>query len=147
MRTLALILLTFCLPFLAMGEPPHPDWADLAGLMSGEYTVVGRMPDSNTTYSGHLSLHAKGKKLAFVRTINGDTVHGTAFFDTVAGYDRIPALRLSFIQNGQLFHGLYQWSSDYDNYFRLTGYVYLPENKTKAAGLETFFPLPPSTRD
>ena len=147
MRALAFILLTSCLPCRVMAEPPHPDWADLAAGMSGEYTVVGRMPDSSTTYSGHLSFQAKGKKLAFVRTINGQTSRGTASFDTVAGYDHIPVLRLRFVLAGHLYHGIYQWKGDYDNYLRLTGYVYSPNDTTKSPGLEAFFPLPPLVRD
>ena len=136
MRIPALILLTFSLPSFAMAKPPHPDWADLAELMSGEYTVVGRRPDSKTTFSGHLSFHARGKKLAFVRTINGETVRGTAFFDTLPDCNR-PVLRLSFFQDGQLYLGLFEWNTDCGNYFRFTGYV--GSKKTRAAGLETLF--------
>ena len=56
-------------------------------------------------------------------------------------------LRLNFTQDGHDYAGTYQWTSDYDNYIRFTGYVYRPDGKTKAAGLETFFPVPPSMSD
>ena len=139
MRNLTL-LLTLCLFSIAKAEPPKRDLAELASLMAGEYTVIGKRPDSGTTYFGHLSFRAHGQKLAFVRIINGDTVRGTAIFDTVAGLDRIPVLRLPFAQDGRPYEGTYQWTGDYNNYIRFTGYVYLPGTKTKAAGLEAFLP-------
>ncbi len=140
MRTLALVLLTFCLPFLAVAEPPHPDWANLADMLSGEFTVIGRRPDSRTVYTGHISLHPEGEKLAYTRTINGRTTRGTAHFELVSSENR-PALRLRFCESGHRYDGLYEWKGDYDNSFRFTGTILSLDRKTKSYGLEAFFPV------
>lgn len=138
MHTLNLILLIFSLQSLAMAEPPAGDWKHRAYLMAGEYTVIGRKPDSKALYFGHLSLHANGEKLNFVKTIEHVTVRGTAFLD------RLPecqyyVLHLTFIQNGQSFEGQFEFSVDCNNAFRFTGYIG-SDNHTKVAGLEAFFP-------
>ncbi len=143
MRAISFLWLMLLLQSAAMAGMPREVWVKDAKEMSGEYTIVGKKPDSNTTYYGELSFRAKGAKLAFVRTINHVTVRGTAHFDTVADYDNIPVLRLRFSQDGKLYEGIYQWRLDYDHRMQFTGYVYLPDNTTKAAGLETFLPAPP----
>jgi hypothetical protein len=79
-----------------------------------------------------------------VRTINHVTVRGTAHFDTVADYDNIPVRRLRFSQDGKFYEGTYQWRQDYDHCMQFTGYVYLPDNTTKAPGLETLLPAAPA---
>ncbi len=143
MLALRFILLIFCCESFAIAGMPREVWVKDAKEMSGEYTIVGKKPDSNVTYYGHISLRANGAKLAFARTISDVTVLGTAHFDTVADYDNIPVLRLRFSQDGKLYEGIYQWRLDYDHRMQFTGYVYLPDNTTKAAGLETFLPAPP----
>jgi hypothetical protein len=61
MRNLAFILLMFCLPSLAMAEPPRKDWTEFAGRMSvGGYTMIGRNPDSKMMYSGRISFDSRG---------------------------------------------------------------------------------------
>ena len=57
------------------------------------------------------------------RTVEGKT--GTARFDTVAGSDRIPVLRMHFHVDGEEYEATYHWQSDPDNYPRFTGYLYL----------------------
>ncbi len=141
MRGLAIILLTFCLPCLALAEPPHPDWAELAGTMSGEYTVIGRRPDSRKTYSGHLSFRAEGEGLAFVRTINGQIESGTGRFELVSSENR-PALRLYFLEDGRWHDGLYEWRRDHHNALRFTGFIMSLPQKTTLYGAEAFFPAP-----
>ncbi len=121
------------------------DRTGMVNFMVGDYTIVGRKPDSSATYTGKLHFTARGEKLNFTRTVGGHTTRGTAVFDTVADGDRIPVLRLNFHQFGRDYAGTYQWSSDYDNYARFTGYIYRPNTKT--AGLEMLFPVPPSVRD
>lgn len=145
MRHPTLVLPLLCWLSLAAAEPSGQDLADIAAAMEGEYTVVGKKPDSAATYSGTLTFRARGQQLDFTRTIGRQTVRGTAVFSTVAGSDRIPVLKMSFSQDGRKRDGIYQWAGDYDNYFRFTGYVY--GGRTKAAGLEALFPLPPSRRN
>lgn len=144
MRTSAFIILMFFLQSFEFRCPAAEDWFKVAKAMSGDYTVVGKKPDSNTTYLGHLSFHAIGKKLEFIRSINHVTVRGTAFFDNVADDDQGPVLRLRFWQGGKLYEGTYLWDTDYDNRVQISGYVYRFDETTRRAGLETLFPVPPS---
>ncbi len=138
MRILQLILLTFSLQSLATADPPIGDWKHRAYQMAGEYTVIGRKPDSKTLYFGHLSLYANGEKLDFVKIINHVTVRGTAFLNRLpeCQYD---VLHVIFAQNGQSFEGEFEFSVDCQNAFRFTGYIG-SDNHTKVAGLEAYFP-------
>jgi len=111
----------------------------LRGYMAGEYDLIGRKADSTATYAGHVTLRDEGGVLQVMRTIEGKTDKCAARFDTVAGTDRIPVLRMHFLFDGKEYDATYRWQSDPDNYPRLTGYVYLAG--TKAPGLEALFPI------
>ena len=107
--------------------------------MAGEYDLIVRKPDSIATYTGHLTLRNENGVLQVTRTIGGKTDKCVARFDTVAGDDRIPVLRMHFHLDGFEYDATYRWQSDPDNYPRFTGYVYLAE--TKSPGLEALFPI------
>lgn len=123
----------------AGGKPSDPTF--LRGFLSGEYDLIGRRPDSSSTYTGRVTLVDKDGVLQVTRTVDGKTVRGTMKFDTVGGADRIPVLRVRFRMDGREYEATYLWQSDLDNYPRLTGYIYLPGNRTKSPGLEAFFPI------
>jgi hypothetical protein len=107
--------------------------------MVGEYDLIGRKPDSTATYSRHVTLRDENGVLQITRTIDGNTDKCVARFDTVAGGDRIPVLRMHFHLDGKEYDATYRWQSDPDNYPRFTGYVYLAG--TKSPGLEALFPI------
>jgi hypothetical protein len=111
----------------------------LRGFMAGEYELIGRKADSTATYTGHVTLRDQNGVLQVTRTINGKTEKCTARFDTVAGEDRIPVLRLHFLLDQQEYDATYCWQSDTDNYPRFTGSVYRTD--TKSPGLEALFPI------
>lgn len=149
-RRLALLLGLLCLsPCAARAKPASKlPRADLVNIMVGDYTIVGKKPDSNATYTGRLSFRARGSKLAFTRTVDGRTVRGIATLEMTTVGDPAPVLRMRFVQDGQRLEATFQWMFDLDNYARFTGYVYLPDDTTtKAAGLEMLFPLLPTVRD
>jgi hypothetical protein len=106
--------------------------------MAGEYDVIGRKADSSATYNGHVTLRDEGGILQVTRTVEGKTDKCAARFDTVAGTDRIPVLRMHFYLDGKEYDATYRWQSDPDNYPRFTGYLYL--SGTKSPGLEALFP-------
>jgi len=110
----------------------------LRNYMAGEYDLIGRKADSSATYSGHVTLRDEGEVLQVTRTVEGKTDKCAARFDTVAGTDRIPVLRMHFYFNGKEYDATYRWQSDPDNYPRFTGYLYL--SGTKSPGLEALFP-------
>ena len=107
--------------------------------MAGEYDLIGRKADSSGTYNGRVTFRDEGGVLQVTRTIEGKTGKCAARFDTVAGTDRIPVLRMHFHFDGKEYDATYSWQSDPDNYPRLTGYLYL--SGTKSPGLEALFPI------
>lgn len=111
----------------------------LRSYMAGEYDLIGRKADSSATYNGHVTLRDEGGVLQVIRTVEGKTGKCAARFDTVAGTDRIPVLRMRFRFDGNEYDATYIWQSDPDNYPRLTGYLYL--SGTKSPGLEALFPI------
>jgi hypothetical protein len=115
------------------------DEASLRGYMAGEYDLIGRKPDSPVTYTGRVMLRDENGVLQVTRTIEGKTEKCAARFDTVAGEDRIPVLRMHFHLNDREYDATYRWQSDPDNYPRFTGYLYLAG--TKSPGLEALFPI------
>jgi hypothetical protein len=120
-------------------DPKPPDEDFLRNYMAGEYDLIGRKADSNTTYNGHVTLRDEQGVLQVTRTAGGKTEKCFARFDTVAGSDRIPVLRMHFNFDGKEYDATYRWQSDPDNYPRFTGYLYLPG--TKSPGLEALFPI------
>ena len=115
------------------------DEESLRGYMTGEYDLIGRKSDSTATYTGHVTLREEKGVLKVTRTIDGNTDKCVARFDTVAGTDRIPAMRMHFHFDGKEYDATYRWQSDPDNYPRFTGYLYL--SGTKSPGLEALFPI------
>jgi uncharacterized protein YciI len=115
------------------------DEESLRSYMVGEYDLIGRKPDSTATYAGRVTLRDENGVLQVTRTIEGKTDKCVARFDTVAGDDRIPVLKMHFHLDNREYDAAYRWQSDLDNYPRFTGYVYLPG--TKSPGLEALFPI------
>ena len=111
----------------------------LRNYMAGEYELIGRKADSTSTYSGHITLRDEAGVLQVTRTVEGNIEKCVARFDTVAGDDRIPVLRMHFHLDGKEYDATYRWQSDPDNYPRFTGYLYL--SSTKSPGLEALFPI------
>src|SRR5882724_5314424 len=96
-----------CLAILAMllfansarcadADRKRPDEESLRSYMAGEYDLIGRKADSTATYSGHVTLQDVNGVLQVTRTIEGKTDECVARFDTVAGDDKIPVLRIHF---------------------------------------------------
>jgi len=115
------------------------DEESLRSYMAGEFDLIGRKADSSATYNGHVTLRDEGGVLQVTRTVEGKTDKCAARFDTVAGTDRIPVLRMHFYFDGKEYDATYRWQSDPDNYPRFTGYLYL--SNTKSPGLEALFPI------
>jgi hypothetical protein len=113
------------------------DQQSLRSYMDGEYDLIGRKTDSNATYNGRVTLRDEGALLQVTRTVEGKTEKCAARFDTVAGGDRIPVLRMHFRFDGKEYDATYSWQSDPDNYPRFTGYLYL--SGTKCLAWKRFF--------
>ena len=138
LATLAILLVAYS-GCCADAGSKELDQEFLRGYMAGEYDLIGRKADSSATYSGHVTLQDVNGVLQVTRTIEGKTDKCAARFDTVAGADRIPVLRMHFRFDGKEYEATYRWQSDPDNYPRFTGCVYL--TGTKSPGLEALFPI------
>jgi hypothetical protein len=129
------------------GKPPDVEF--LLGFLSGEYRVVGQMPDGGAAYVGRINLKPKGNAFEITRDISGVTTKGTAAIETAG--EGCPVLRIRFSLDAVDYEGTFQWRSDLDNYARLTGHVYRRltgypyrrYDQTKWPGLEAWFPLAP----
>ena len=138
LATLAILLLASSVRCSDADQKPL-DQEFLRNYMAGEYDLIGRKADSSATYNGHVTLRDEGGALQVTRTVEGKTDKCAARFDTVAGSDRIPVLRMHFRFDGKEYDATYRWQSDPDNYPRFTGYLYL--SGTKSPGLEALFPI------
>jgi hypothetical protein len=142
MKTCVVILTLMLLgDSLRCADADHKPLDDefLRSYMSGDYDLIGRKPDSTTTYNGRIAIRDEDGVLQVTRTVDGKTDKCAARFDTVAGTDRIPVLRMHFRFDGKEYDATYRWQSDSDNYPRFTGYLYL--SGTKSPGLEALFPI------
>jgi hypothetical protein len=123
----------------AATDPEPLDEESLRSYMAGEYELIGRKPGSTATYTGHVTFRDQKGILQVARAIDGKTDRSVARFDTVAGTDRIPVVKMHFRFDGKEYDATYRWQSDPDNYPRFTGYVYLAG--TKSPGIEALFPI------
>jgi len=137
--TVCVILLVVAYALFGQADQKQLDEGSLRNYMIGEYDLIGRKADSTTTYNGHVTFRDEAGALQVIRTVDGKTEKCAARFNTVAGSDRIPVLRMHFRFDGNEYDAIYRWQSDPDNYPRFTGYLYL--SATKSPGLEALFPI------
>jgi hypothetical protein len=110
----------------------------LYDFLCGFYQVIGRLPDSDQTYSGKVEIKLSGNHLEIVRRVEGRAVRGIGKIET-ATPDKIKVLRVRFRSGDKDYEATYLISSDLDNHGRLTGHVYLKDGRTKTPGLEALF--------
>jgi len=110
----------------------------LYDFLVGNYTVVGKYPETNDTYTGLISFTRQNDSLKMTRHIQGKTIVGKAWIEEVLA-DKIKVLRAGFEENGRKYEITYMIDSDLDNYARLTGLVYFKSEKTREPGLEALF--------
>jgi hypothetical protein len=81
----------------------------LRNYMTGDYDLIGRKADSISTYNGHVTFRDEGGVLQVTRTVEGKAEKCAARFDTVAGTDRIPVLRMHFHFDGKEYDATCRW--------------------------------------
>jgi hypothetical protein len=134
---IALILITFSSAW-ALDRPKSDEDDFLYEFLEGSYHLIGRLPDSNKTYSGRVVLKKMGDKLEVVRMIEGKEIKGIGKIETATA-DKIKVLRIRFREENKSYEATYLIDSDLDNYGRLTGYLYIKGKETKKPGLEALF--------
>ena len=113
---------------------------ELLAFLENTYEVVGRYPESGSTYSGTLTLTRKDNELVMTREIRGKKGIGTARL-AGATADALTVLKAEFIEGKQKYQATYIICSDLDNYARLSGWTYFKSRETKKPGMETLFIL------
>ena len=131
-----ILLIAFIYPF-ASAQSKGNENEFLYGFLAGTYNVIGKVPDSNQTYTGKAILRKNGDQLEIIRKIKDKEIKGIGKIESAA--DEIQVLRLRFRENEKDYEVTYIIDSDLDNYARLSGYVYLQNGGTTMPGLEALF--------
>ena len=139
------ILQAACLALACLLAPPafaaDDDESPLWDFVRGRYTLIGRHPDSQTTYTGTAKIERAGKQLRLTRTIAGkrSTIYGD-----VRRADPGEAWVLAFKWGDkQAMEMVCLVGSDLDNYARLTCHWGKARNPHTQPGMEAYFAQEP----
>jgi hypothetical protein len=136
---LVLALLAFFISSAgAHGPENSSEEESLYAFLEGTYHLIGRLPDSKATYAGKVVLKKTDDALQVTRVINNKEIKGLGKIETATA-DKIKVLRNRFIDENKNYEATYLINSDLDNYARLSGYLYMALDGTKAPGLEALF--------
>ena len=136
----AALLALACLPTLpafAAAEDESPLW----DFVRGRYTLIGRQPDSQATYTGTAKIERVGERLRLTRTVAGKR---SEVFGTVRRADPGEAWVLAFKWgNKQPMEMVCLVGTDLDNYARLTCHWGKAGNPHAQPGMEAYFAQEP----
>ena len=110
----------------------------LNDFLVGEYSVIGKMVESNTTYYGKMKVDFKNKKFEIIRKIGNTSITANGRINKT-GPDQIEVFVITFTENKTLYEITYLIDTDFDNYGRLTGYRYYKNKETENPGMEALF--------
>ena len=109
--------------------------------MPGRYTLIGRHPDSQATYTGTAKIERVGGQLRLTRTIGG---RQERIFGVVRRADPGEAWVLAFKwTNKQPMEMVCLIGSDLDNYARLSCHWGRAGNPHRQPGMEAYFAQEP----
>lgn len=134
----AVALGCFLLVHPAYAQDDFPD----AAFFVGTYRLIGKALEKEEAFLGRVVLRTDGDALVAERTVGDSTISGTWALEYALG-EEMRVVRMRFGEGGNRLEGTYQWSVDFDNYPRLSGYVYRPHERTEDPGMEVLFILPP----
>jgi len=132
------IIAVVCLSCFAWAKDVGSKIEFLYQFLQGTYELIGRVPDSNKTYTGKVVLRKSDDYFEVIRRIEGKEIKGTGEIETATA-DKTKVLRVRFVEGNKSYEATYLIGSDLDNYGRLAGYLYLKEGGTKVPGLEALF--------
>ena len=110
----------------------------LYGYLAGDYTLIGKESGGENTYLGKVKIINRENFIEVRRTIGSQTITGKGKLE-FAGPDEIPFLKVIFIFDDNEIEASYMWQSDFDNYARISGYIYNSSEKTDNPGMEVMF--------
>ncbi|MBM3391286.1 MAG: hypothetical protein FJY34_04820 [Betaproteobacteria bacterium] len=136
----ALLFALYCL-LTASASAADVDESPLWDFVRGRYTLIGRQPDSQATYTGTAKIERVGQKLRLTRTIAGKQER---IFGTVRRADPGEAWVLAF-KWGQKspMEMVCLVGPDLDNYARLTCHWGKAGNPHAQPGMEAYFAQEP----
>lgn len=132
------IIRLFALLLIMAFSPIRADDASFADFIVGHYLLVGQGIETESTYSGTVSIYLENKQLKVKRTIDGNVTNGVAIFKVTLNGDS-KVLRINFSENNVNYEETCLWISDLDNYARISCYLYTPGVKTRKPGMEVLF--------
>jgi len=110
----------------------------LQEFLIGNYSVIGKMVESDDTYFGTMKVDFNNKEFKITRTIKGKTIKANGKIKKT-GPEQTQVFVISFTENKVLYEITYLIDTDFDNYGRLTGYRYYKNSETENPGLEALF--------
>ena len=139
------ILQAACLALACLLAPPafaaDDDESPLWDFVRGRYTLIGRHPDSQATYTGTAKIERVGQQLRLTRTIAG---RQERIFGTVRRADPGEAWVLAFKWGEkQPMEMVCLVGPDLDNYARLTCHWGKAGNPHAQPGMEAYFAQEP----
>ncbi len=137
MKFFVLLSLLFIFPLHAQKQSDAKTF--LYDFLPGSYEILGRLPESDSLYSGTALIKEAENGLTVLYKIGTKEVAGTGEIENAAGGDA-SVLRVRFERDGKKYETTYLIQSDLDNYARLSGYVYQRKGTTNKPGLEVLFP-------
>lgn len=124
-------------PAFAMDDDESPLWS----FVPGRYTLIGRQPDSQATYTGTAKIERAGKQLRLTRVIAG---RQERIYGIVRRADPGEAWVLAFKWGAkQPMEMVCLVGSDLDNYARLTCHWGKAGNPHRQPGMEAYFAQEP----
>lgn len=110
----------------------------LEQFVQGSYVVIGKNPESDETYHGHITIVLANQGLEASRSVAGQTRVAQARVESAIGGEA-EVLRLRFEDEEEPVEQTCLVSSDLDNYARVTCHVYNPNVRTSRPGYEAWF--------
>ena len=120
---------------------PQVDLEFPAGLL-GRYEIVGRLPNSESTYAGHLEVREGQAAYVVVRSVGDVTTTGEAWIEFCSP-DRILQLAFRYDTGDLPRWGVCALGGDPGNYLRVTCHTRVDDGQSKH-GLEAWFQLRPN---
>ncbi|MEN6616000.1 MAG: hypothetical protein ABFD12_05545 [Syntrophorhabdus sp.] len=138
------LVITLCLigalAFIAAAplQAAEKENGDLKNFLNGQYSLIGKGPGSNETYSGAVSIKTHGRKLEVIRCVGNQRFVGTGSIVPITG-DRVPNLKVHWREGKDDYEALYMIHADADNYGRLSGPYVRTNNKDERFGWELLY--------
>jgi hypothetical protein len=135
-----LLFLLLCRPAGLFSQTDEEEFPDL-NFFLGQYTLIGKALDSDSTFLGTLSLSLdEDKRPVFERRTASVVIRGSWDLEFALG-NELRVIRLRWVHDGKRLECTYQWCMDFDVYPRLSGHCYESGVGTDHPGMEIAFPL------